>query len=59
MEKIDLIEQLLDTGEYELIQLEAMTPYQLLDAWLTWEGIIGYTGQILDVFQAAYSITLD
>ena len=31
--------------------LEIMTPTELFDAWLTWEGIIGYTYEIIEALK--------
>lgn len=36
----------------------AMSGFEFLDEWLNWQGIIGYTGQIVDVIRMAYGIDL-
>ena len=35
-----------------------MSGFEFLDEWLKWNGIIGYTADILDVIYAAYGIDL-
>lgn len=36
-----------------------MTPYQKVNNWLKYNGIIGYTSDILDIISAAYNINLN
>lgn len=36
-----------------------MTPYQKVNNWLKYHGIIGYTNDILDIVFAAYDINLN
>lgn len=36
-------------GEFTQKELEAMSDTELLDAWLTWNGICGYTEDILEI----------
>lgn len=45
-------------AEYQADQVEAMTKIALLDAYLTYEGIIGYTSDILDIIEDLYNVTL-
>ncbi len=40
-----------DEDRNGFIRTQRLTPYEALDAWLTYEGIIGYTQQILEVAQ--------
>ena len=46
-----VIDELLDASEGDFTQeeLEAMSDTKLLDAWLTWNGICGFTEDILEI----------
>ena len=61
MDKDSIIEYLVDEseGEYTREELEAMSKRDLLDAYLTWEGIIGFTDDILEHIEAIYEIKLE
>lgn len=59
MNKEELKQYLIDDCEYKESQVEEMTPSEMVDAWLRYEGIINYTNDILDVVSAAYGIELD
>lgn len=54
MTKEELKERLLETGEYTQEQVDRMKSYELLNAILTWEGICGYTRDIINWVNAAY-----
>lgn len=54
MTKEELKQELIDTEEFTREAVEKMSGYDLLDAILTWEGIQGYTRQILRWMKAAY-----
>ena len=45
-----------DTSEDE--EILTMSGFEFLDEWLNWQGIIGYTGQIVEVIQMAYGVDL-
>lgn len=47
MTKEELKHLLVKTEEYTQEQVDDMSGYELLDAMLIWEGICGYTRQIL------------
>lgn len=53
MTKDELKDYLIEEAEYNEMEVEEMNPLELIDAWLQWNGIIGYTGEILDVFIAS------
>lgn len=55
----DLKDYLVDEAEYDSKKVESMTSYELVDAYLTWNGIIYYTNDILQVVFAAFSIDED
>lgn len=40
-------------------EIACMSHRELFDAWLTWNGIIGYTEEILDTIETIYSIALE
>lgn len=50
----DLKNYLIEEADYELIQVNNMTREELFDAYLTWNGIIGYTQDIIDAYKAAF-----
>lgn len=50
----DLKNYLLEEADYELTQLNNMTREELFDAYLTWNGIIGYTQDIIEAYKAAF-----
>lgn len=45
--------------EYPLEVIAEMTPRQKVNAWLIWNGIRGFTDDILDAVSAAYGIILE
>lgn len=45
--------------EYPLEVIAEMTPRQKVKNWLEWNGIQGFTDDILDVVSAAYGIILE
>ena len=50
----DLKNYLIEEADYESIQLDNMTREELFDAYLTWNGIIGYTQDIMEAYKAAF-----
>lgn len=50
----DLKNYLIEEADYELTQLNNMTREELFEAYLTWNGIIGYTQDIMEAYQAAF-----
>ena len=50
----DLKDYLIEEADYELIQVNNMTPEELFDAYLTLNGIIGYTQYIMEAYEAAF-----
>lgn len=51
MTKKELKEYLVDEAEYSEKYVENMSDYELFDAWLKYNGIIGYTCDIIDVVE--------
>ena len=50
---------LYDDCEFFQMEILEMTPRQKVKNWLEWNGIQGYTDDILDVVSAAYGIVLE
>lgn len=53
----DLDDYLQEEAEYSSEQVKLMTPFDKVNAYLQWNGIIGYTPEILAVTFAAYNIS--
>ena len=39
-------------------EILTMSGFEFLNQWLTWNGIIGYTTEILEVIEMAYGVDL-
>ena len=50
----DLKNYLIEEAEYKPTKVNNMTREELFDAYLTWNGIIGYTQDIMDAYKAAF-----
>lgn len=59
MTKEELKQYLVDECEYKESRVESLSPYEMVNAWLRYEGIINYTDIIIEVVSAAYGIELD
>ena len=46
-----------DTSEDQ--EILSMSKREFLDEWLDWEGIIGYTTQIMDMIYYAFGVDLE
>lgn len=49
MKKEDLKDYLVYVAEYSEERVNKMSNYALLDAWLRYNGIIGFTDDIIDI----------
>jgi hypothetical protein len=49
---------LIEEAELDPKEVEDMDAYTLLDEYLQYEGIIGYTDDIIDMVESAYGIIL-
>ena len=59
-EQKELLQNCLECDcEYPLEVIAEMTPRQKVNAWLIWNGIQGFTDDILDAVSAAYGIILE
>ena len=61
MSKEEIIDYLVDEsgGCYTREELEAMSKMQLLDVYLTLEGIVGFTEDIIGHIEAIYEVNLE
>ena len=49
MNKEDLKDYLVYEAEYSERRVNEMSDYEILDAWLRYNGIIGFTDDIVDI----------
>lgn len=54
----ELRDYLVTEANWDVEDAENLSSYELVDAWLKYRGIRGYTDQILEVVAAAYEISL-
>lgn len=59
MTKDDIISVLIDEAEYDEQEVMGMSNYELIDKWLTWEGIIGYTEDIISAVLDVHGVELN
>ncbi len=59
MDKDELKQYLIDEAEYTESEVNEMDSTELLDSWLQYNGIIGYTDDIKDVIEAAFGVSLE
>lgn len=59
MDKNDLMEFLVVEAECNESEVAEMTDTELLDNWLMYNGIFGYTEDIKDVIEAAFDVDLE
>ena len=55
----ELKEYLIEEADYTEVTVNHMDAYDMLDAWLQYNGIIGYTNDIMDVVEAALGVELE
>lgn len=56
MTKEKLKQYLIEEAEYSERKVDGMTDWEMVDAYLTWNVIIGYTSDIIEAVFAAYGI---
>ncbi len=54
MTKQEIIDILIDDAEYPQEEINNMSNFDLFSAWLTWEGIIGFSTLIWDTVVELY-----
>ena len=59
MDKNDLMEFLVVEAECNESEVAEMTNTELLDHWLEYNGICGFTKDIKDVIEAAFDVDLE
>lgn len=59
MDKEDIKDYLITEAEYSGKRVDNMSNIELFDAWLKYEGIIGYTQDILEVVEAIFDQKLE
>ena len=59
MDKDELMSYLVVEAEYSEEQVAEMTNTELLDHWLEYNGICGFTEDIKDVVCAAFDVELE
>lgn len=59
MDKNDLMEFLVVEAECNESEVAEMTNTELLDHWLEYNGICGFTDDIKDVIEAAFDVDLE
>lgn len=59
MDKNDLMKYLVEEAECSESEVAEMTNTELLDNWLMYNGIFGYTEDIKDVIEAAFDVDLE
>lgn len=52
MTRLELEEYLVDEAELDIDEVTEMTDRGLLESWLEYNGIIGFTDDIIDVLEA-------
>lgn len=52
MKRAELKAYLVEEAEYSKEDISYMTDYEMLDAWLIYNGIVGYTEELIDVLSA-------
>lgn len=59
MDKNDLMEFLVEEAGYSESEVAEMTNTELLDHWLEYNGICGFTEYIKGVIKAAFDVDLE
>ncbi len=59
MDKNELMEYLVTEAEYSENEVAEMTNTELVDHWLEYNGICGFTEDIKKVFEAAFDVDLE
>ena len=50
----DLKNYLIEEADYNPTKVNHMTREELFEAYLTWNGIVGYTQDIIEAYKAAF-----
>lgn len=55
-DQMDLKEYLIDEAEYDADYVENLTPLELVHTYLQYNGIYGFTDDILNLVKVAYNL---
>ena len=59
MDKTELMSYLVDEAEYSENEVAEMTNTELLDKWLEYNGICGFTEDIMKIVEVAFDVDLE
>lgn len=59
MDKYHLMKYIVEEAEYSESEVAEMTNTELLDHWLEYNGIYGFTDDIKDAIEAAFEVDLE
>jgi len=59
MTREELQDYLIEEAELDEEEVLSMSDFELVDAYFTYNGVIGYTEDFLSVIGAAYDVTFD
>lgn len=59
MTKEELQNYLIDEAEYAEEEVMEMSDFELVDSYFSYNGVIGYTADFLEVVAAAYGVEID
>ncbi len=59
MTKDEIKGYLIDNTDYTEEEVEQMTPFQLVDAYISYNGVIGFTEDFVDVTLHAFGFLAD
>ena len=55
-DQMELKEYLIDEAEYDADYVESLSPLELVDTYLQYNGIYGFTEDILNLVKVAYNL---
>ena len=55
-DQIELKEYLIDEAEYEADYVESLSPLELVDTYLQYNGVCNFTEDILNLVKVAYNL---
>lgn len=55
-DQIDLKEYLIDEAEYDADYVESLSPLELVDTYLQYNGVCNFTEDILNLVKVAYNL---
>lgn len=58
MDRTQLMDYLIEEAEYNPSEVRDMSRFELIDKWLEYEGVIGYTEEIMETIEEVYHVKL-